>query len=255
MAVTRGNHLNWIIVGEVALLLVAGVVLAATVGRGNGDGPVEPSEPAKPAAPAQRAEMGLAAGEPAPADASAPRAGQTGPARKRPVYSDGGNPLPEGPLRDLDEPWIEVVKSHHRLTVYDGLFAVKHYRVAVGGNPGDKQIEGDRKTPEGEFFVCIRKDRGQSQYLLSLGLSYPNEEDAARGLREGLIDRGQYAAIVEAVRAGRRPPWNTKLGGAIMIHGRRNDRNDTLGCIAMDDEDIIELYPKIPMGCRVVIRP
>jgi hypothetical protein len=247
--------LNWIIVGEVALLLVAGVVLAATVGRSTGDGPSEQEEPNRSAPRVQRAEMGLSADEPGPADTPAGKPGPSHRTAKRPVYSDGGNPLPEGPLRDLDEPWIEVVKSHHRLTVYDGLFAVKHYRVAVGGNPGDKQIEGDRKTPEGEFFVCIRKDRGQSQYLLSLGLSYPNEEDAARGLRDGLIDRGQYAAIVEAVRTGRRPPWNTRLGGAIMIHGRRNDRNDTLGCIAMDDEDIIELYPRIPMGCRVVIRP
>lgn len=157
------------------------------------------------------------------------------------------------PLGQLAEPCVKVCKSRRVLTVYDGERPVKSYRVAVGSQPGDKQREGDRRTPEGELTVCVRNPN--SRYVVSLGLSYPNEEDAARGLRDGLITQAQHDAIADAVRQDLPPPWDTPLGGEIMIHGCRGGRDTTLGCVAMEDDAIRELYPRLPLGTPVTILP
>jgi len=132
--------------------------------------------------------------------------------------------------------------------------------VCAGRRAGDKQREGDGKTPEGDFFVCYKNPN--SKYTLSMGLSYPDEEDAARGLREGMITRQQHDAIVQAVRSRDLTPvlweetlWKTPLGGEIMIHGGGAAREGTAGCVGMDDDDIRELYPLIPLNTPVTIRP
>ncbi len=68
---------------------------------------------------------------------------------------------------------------------------MRTYRVGLGFSPvADKQREGDGATPEGEFYVFVKNDK--SAYYLSLGVSYPNVEDAERGLRDGLITKAQY---------------------------------------------------------------
>ena len=159
----------------------------------------------------------------------------------------------------LVAPSILVEKSAHRLTLLDQGRAVKVYRAAVGGGKGDKVREGDRCTPEGQFCVCYKNP--QSKYVLSMGLNYPNEEDAHRGLRDGLIDRAQYDAIVTANRTRSVDPnlweklWKTPLGGEIMIHGSGAGRDWTLGCVALADDDIRELYGLIPLGTAVEIKP
>jgi murein L,D-transpeptidase YafK len=58
-----------------------------------------------------------------------------------------------------------------------------------------------------------------SKFYLSLGLSYPNTEDAKRGLAKKLISRAQYDQIINAIDRKQIPPQNTKLGGDIYIHG------------------------------------
>jgi murein L,D-transpeptidase YafK len=153
----------------------------------------------------------------------------------------------------LNEPSILVEKSAGRLTLMDGGAVVKVYPAITGSNAGDKVREGDRRTPEGLFYVCYKNP--DSLYTLSLGLSYPNEEDAARGLRDGLLTQAQHDAIVAAIRAGGQPPWDTPLGGEIMIHGCKNDRSGTAGCVAVSDDDIRELYPLLPEGTPVTIVP
>jgi len=157
------------------------------------------------------------------------------------------------PLPAISSPRILVEKSLHRLTAFDGDKPAKRYRVAVGEGRGDKFSEGDKCTPEGDFYVCSKNPR--SKYVLSLGLSYPDVEDAARGLRDGIITQAQHDAIAQAVRQRRQPPWNTPLGGEIMIHGCGAGRDWTLGCVAMEDDDIRELYPAIPVGTVVRIVP
>lgn len=88
--------------------------------------------------------------------------------------------------------------------------------------------QGDRRTPEGEFYIFTKNDK--SAFYLSLGVSYPNIEDAERGLRDGMITRGQHDAIVRATRNKRTPPQNTRLGGTIYIHGNGASSDWTWGC-------------------------
>jgi len=157
------------------------------------------------------------------------------------------------PLPPLNSPRLVVQKSAHMLLLFDGTRRVRRYRAAVGQGRGDKSREGDQCTPEGDFYVCVKNP--QSKYVLSLGLSYPNAEHAARGLRDGLITKAQHDEIVDAIRHRRRPNWCTPLGGEIMIHGCGAGRDWTLGCIALDNAAINELYPAIPLGTPVTILP
>ena len=153
----------------------------------------------------------------------------------------------------LAGPCVLVEKSARRLTLYDGQAVVKVYRVCTGLVAGDKQREGDKKTPLGRFYICYKNP--QSQYTLSLGLSYPNAQDAARGLAGGLITQAQHDAICRAINDNATPPWDTALGGEIMIHGAGAGRPGTAGCVGMDDDDIRELYPLLPIGTAVEILP
>ena len=126
------------------------------------------------------------------------------------------------------------------------------YRVALGFNPiDDKEEQGDGCTPEGEFYISLKNSH--SEYYLSLGISYPNAEDAVRGLREGIITQTQYEAIMLALRFHEMPPCNTPLGGAIYIHGCGSQRDWTLGCVALDNKNIEELYAIVSNGTPVFI--
>ncbi|MEK6304166.1 MAG: L,D-transpeptidase [Acidobacteriota bacterium] len=154
----------------------------------------------------------------------------------------------------LVEPRIEVSKSKRELVLYSAGEVVRVYRIGLGSNPKpDKVRQGDGCTPEGEFYVCSKNPK--SSYYLSLGLSYPNEEDAERGHREKLISKGQRDQIVRAIRRQTCPPWNTKLGGEVFIHGNGSSSDWTLGCVALDNENVKELFGVIPKGTRVKIRP
>jgi hypothetical protein len=152
----------------------------------------------------------------------------------------------------LTEPRVVVEKGARRLRLYAGGELLRVRRVALGFEPaGDKVKQGDGRTPEGDFYVCMKNER--SRFYLSLGLSYPNEEDAARGLRDGLITKATAAGIVRAVRAGRCPAWNTALGGEIFIHGGGATSDWTLGCVALENPEIKELFDVIPTGTPVRI--
>jgi murein L,D-transpeptidase YafK len=82
---------------------------------------------------------------------------------------------------------------------------------ALAGEIGPKRREGDNQTPEG--FYEIDAFNPNSEYLLSLHISYPNASDRALGRRAA-------------------------LGGAIYLHGGCR----TVGCIAVTDDAIEELY-------------
>ncbi|HEX8352792.1 MAG TPA: L,D-transpeptidase [Pyrinomonadaceae bacterium] len=154
----------------------------------------------------------------------------------------------------LARPRAVVEKGARRLRLYAGGELVRVRRVALGFEPaGDKVKQGDGRTPEGEFYVCMKN--GRSKFHLSLGLSYPNEEDAARGLRDGLITKAAAASIVRAVRAGRCPAWNTALGGEIFIHGGGASGDWTFGCVALENPEIEELFAALPAGTPVQINP
>jgi murein L,D-transpeptidase YafK len=154
----------------------------------------------------------------------------------------------------LKDPLIVVVKRERLLKLYSDGAVVRTYRVGLGLNPvDDKKRQGDRATPEGDFYIFTKNNK--SAYYLSLGISYPNVEDAERGLRDELISRAQRDAIVNAIRRKATPPQNTALGGDIYIHGNGASSDWTWGCVALENGDIRELYDAVRVGTPVTIKP
>jgi murein L,D-transpeptidase YafK len=149
---------------------------------------------------------------------------------------------------------ITVKKSERKLILFKDGKEVKTYPMALGSSPtGHKMANGDRKTPEGEYSICRKNPK--SQFYLSLGLNYPNRQDAAQGVRSGLISRKQYRNIIRALDLGDCPPWDTSLGGEIFIHGNGSKTDWTWGCVALDDPQMKELYELVPVGTKVTISP
>jgi murein L,D-transpeptidase YafK len=131
---------------------------------------------------------------------------------------------------------------------------IKTYNISLGFAPeGDKEIEGDGKTPEGDFYVFTKNP--ESTFFLSLGLSYPNIEDAERGLKNGLITQAEHDEIVKAINEKAMPPQKTKLGGEIYIHGGGCKADWTAGCMALDNEEMQEIFEAIEVGTAVKIVP
>ena len=130
---------------------------------------------------------------------------------------------------------VEVHKTDRKIYLLHGAEVLEAYNIKLGGNPiGPKQFEGDRKTPEGAYFITHRNP--SSAYHLSLGISYPNDSDRA---------------FAEA--NGKTP------GGDIFIHGANNQgssRGDwTVGCIAVSDKHMEKIYAMVNPGTPIVIFP
>lgn len=136
---------------------------------------------------------------------------------------------------------IVVEKSRRMLYLMAGDSLVKAYRVALGKEPvGAKVRRGDGRTPEGTYRICGRNP--YSKYHLSLRISYPGLQDRARADSLGV-----------------------NPGGDIMIHGlkngyewigRRHLRRDwTLGCIAVTNREIEEIWAAVPDGTPITIEP
>jgi hypothetical protein len=109
--------------------------------------------------------------------------------------------------------------------------------MALGQNPVQiKQQEGDACTPEGHYHI-VRK-LPHSQYYKAFLIDYPNAEDRARF--QAAKQRGEIAAPAS-------------IGGLVEIHGRGIGRNWTLGCMALDDKDMDQLWPDITLSTPVTI--
>ena len=150
--------------------------------------------------------------------------------------SDGG-PLPRGAVADR----VVVEKSSRRLTLLRNGSAFKTYRIALGRSPvGNKEREGDNRTPEGVYRIDRRNAR--SQYHRSLHISYPTALEAERARKRGVSP-----------------------GGDIMIHGlpRAYARIGSLhrvmdwtaGCIAVTNPEIEEIWRAVPDGTTIEIKP
>jgi murein L,D-transpeptidase YafK len=171
------------------------------------------------------------------------------------VANDSEAPAQQAALKlPIRNPRIVVTKSKRRLELYADGALVRSYKVGLGLNPvPDKTRQGDRATPEGDFYVFTKNNK--SAFYLSLGISYPNAEDAERGLRDGLISSGVHDAIVKAIKRKSTPPQHTALGGDIYIHGNGASSDWTWGCVALENEDIRELFNAVEVGTAVTIRP
>ena len=130
---------------------------------------------------------------------------------------------------------IYVLKKQRLMYLMHNRQVLKAYRIGLGFEPvGDKKIEGDGKTPEGWYRIDRRNP--DSDFHLSLGISYPNAKDVA-----------------EAKKLGKSP------GGDIFIHGRGNlvgalIRDWTWGCIAVTNDEMEEIYSMVRTGTPILIQ-
>jgi murein L,D-transpeptidase YafK len=153
-------------------------------------------------------------------------------------------------------PVIEVWKADRRMELREGGVMLRQFRIALGSQPRfGKEVQGDGRTPVGRYYISIKKP--ESRFHRFLGLSYPNEDDADRGYRRGLIDATEWASIFFANLRGDQPPASTILGGRVGIHGYGGRPylpiDWTEGCIAVSDDDIEYLYTHTAVGTPVLI--
>ncbi len=138
---------------------------------------------------------------------------------------------------------VVVDKSERRLRLLYRGKVVREYPIALGDAPiGHKVQEGDERTPEGHYVLDWRNPN--SRFYKSIHISYPNAQDRARAKALGV-----------------------NPGGMIMIHGRPNyihskrvlaeyDRRDwTDGCIAVNNEQMDEIWNAVPDGTPIDIFP
>ena len=136
---------------------------------------------------------------------------------------------------------IVIVKSARTLTLMREGQVLKTYKVALGHEPeGPKTQRGDNRTPEGEYIIDARN--AHSSFHLSLHISYPNAADRARSSKLGVNPGGDI--MIHGL-----PPAFAYLGS---LH-RQTDW--TLGCIAVTDAEIEEIWSLVPNGTRVEIKP
>ena len=125
---------------------------------------------------------------------------------------------------------ITVRKSEFTLEVTRGDFT-RTFSVGIGSNPdgGDKRVEGDCRTPEGEFTVV-------------------SIEDSSNWEHEGERTYGPLFLRLDC------PPWR-----GIGIHGTNEPdsvgKRSSRGCIRMRNEDLTELAELVSVGTAVTILP
>jgi len=189
-------------------------------------------------------------------------------------------------IKDFEHP-TEFIKNHRQILnpIEDSFIvvAVKHeYKlylirygnildtipIGLGQEPkGHKTIQGDNKTPEGEYFINEKKlgpfggTWGDYFGPAWIRISYPNTFDATEGLEKMIISKVEYNAIKKATIKKSLPPKNTDLGGGIGIHGwveqwDTTQNNDlTWGCISINNDQLLEFYNTVPIYTRILILP
>lgn len=130
---------------------------------------------------------------------------------------------------------LHVLKGDRLMRLEVGDRVVREYRIGLGFEPdGPKRYQGDGRTPEGLYKIDRRNPR--SAFHLSLGVSYPSPEDR-----------------IAAWSKGRSP------GGDIFLHGSPNGMDPepsgdwTMGCIAVRNAEIEEIWRLVPTGCPILI--
>lgn len=136
---------------------------------------------------------------------------------------------------------VLVLKSERKLHLLSRGEILKSYRVSLGKQPsGPKRYQGDKRTPEGFYWIDWRKV--SDKYNLSMHISYPNPKDQQHAREKGL-----------------------PAGDMIMIHGTPLDDEYpewyfhtldwTEGCIAMRNRDMREVWSLVKDGTLIEIRP
>jgi murein L,D-transpeptidase YafK len=123
---------------------------------------------------------------------------------------------------------VLIRKADRKLLLLQGERVLRAMDIALGFVPvGDKEHEGDFRTPEGNYLLTERN--AASDYFLSVRISYPDARDELAARRRGM-----------------------NPGGQIMIHGQPNvpKQSDeyyrltdwTEGCIALSNSDMVDFW-------------
>ena len=135
---------------------------------------------------------------------------------------------------------VIVWKSERRLELLRAGKVLKTYKVALGGAPvGAKTQQGDQKTPEGSYVIDFRNPR--SQFYKSLHISYPNVTDRERARRLRVAPGGDI--------------FLHGLGAGSSVGKSHVESDWTLGCIAVTNEEIDEIWKLVRNGTRIEIKP
>lgn len=163
----------------------------------------------------------------------------------KPIKIGAGMPIRPDTL-NKDSLIIYVDKSQYEVKLFYKRRLIRKYRAVFGPNPGlNKQMEGDRNTPEGWF--TITRLNPSSKYNKFMELSYPDRqhyENFERLKQKGVI------------------PKAARIGGNVGIHGIWKNGDNMIelgvgwtdGCVALKNCDIDELYSFAGVGTRVFIK-
>lgn len=172
------------------------------------------------------------------------------------MTSDRRMPTATGADRGLR---LVLSKSRYRLDVFEQDRLLKVYPVGLGDEPaGQKVREGDSRTPEGDYLLIPHHP--SPNFGGCFYVCYPGLSDARRGIAAGLVGSDTWRTIFERLISGEAPPPSTGLGGLILIHGTKDrstrqltDSNWTQGCVAMENQHLLELLAAFSPADRPVI--
>lgn len=169
------------------------------------------------------------------------------------------------PVPQNESTLVLVDQRRYKARLYAGGRLAGEYDISLGQGVGEKQVQGDNRTPKGMYFV-VQKHRGEfpGAYGAFYGghwikINYPNRYDAARGRAARLISPAQESAIAAAWEKRALTLETTRLGGGIGFHGwAREWENDgprhlSWGCVVLHLSDIKNFYDRLPAGAMVVI--
>ena len=140
---------------------------------------------------------------------------------------------------------IEVFKQQRQLKLKHHDQIIRSYPIRLGFNPmGHKQFEGDGKTPEGTYTIDWRNP--QSAYYKSLHISYPNPNDLAYAKQR------QKSAGGDVMIHGTVPTPATAFPASSTYMPRKDW---TLGCIAVTNADMDEIWQLVKNGTQIIIHP
>ena len=157
--------------------------------------------------------------------------------------------------------WVAVDTEDLSLRVMEGeepLYVFEN--IAIGSNgPTLSRRRDDGTTPLGEF--TITEIRPSERFELFMAFNYPNLDHTERAYLDERIDAREYRALRYELDRGLPPPQSTSLGGQLGIHGLgagdikvHQTVNWTEGCIALTNEQLVELAKWVVVGTRVVVR-
>ena len=134
---------------------------------------------------------------------------------------------------------ILVKKSIFQLYLLDNDRVVDSWGVALGKNPGQKQVYGDMKTPEGTFLVDEIDDAS----------TWTHDFQDGQGEVQGAYGPWFLSLNTDSLSEGR---W-----GGIGIHGTHNPKSigtrASEGCIRLQNENLVKLKPVAKVGMKVTI--